>query len=294
MDLEGTIIRGYSGFYYVWDGATLWECKLRGRYKISENTFLPGDKVRFKILDAPSAKAVIEFAYPRKNELIRPSICNVDQALIVMAIKDPEADLWLVDRLLINLLFNNIEPIICFSKADLVSLDSSREIYNEYRDSGFPRYIISIVDHRGVDQLRQLLKGKISVLSGPSGVGKSSIINIIEPALQRKTGEISLRSSRGKHTTRSVELLPLSTGGYVADTPGFSQMHLPDIKKERLAGYYKEFDSYAPFCKFSSCLHRDEPQCAVRDAVDSGMISSKRYRNYLLLLKEIIEKKRRY
>jgi ribosome biogenesis GTPase len=291
---EGVIIRGYSGFYYVWDGSALWECKLRGKYRIRSQTFLPGDKVRISLLDEQKRQAVIEEVLPRKNELIRPNISNMDQAVVVLACKDPEPDWRLVDRLLVMIRANLAEPLICFNKADLVSTDEIAQMTKQYDKAGFPLLTVSTKKNWGLEALKKALAGKVSVFAGPSGVGKSSIMNMLEPGLRRKTGEISEKSARGRHTTRHVELLPLPYGAVVADTPGFSQVMLPQMKKEELAGYYREFDDYRSSCRFSSCLHRDEPQCAVKEAVEQGLINAGRYERYLVLLEEVKANERRY
>lgn len=294
MGLEGILIRGYSGFYYVWDGLRLWECKLRGKHRIKGQTFLPGDKVIITVTDTPKNKAVIEKVLPRKNELVRPTVSNVDQAVIVMALKDPDPDLWLLDRLLIVTQSNQVKPIICFNKADLVSDEVAQAIIMRYRSSGIPTLLVSTKNKCGIEELREYLIGKISVFAGPSGVGKSSIMNMLLPGLERKTGEISEKLARGKHTTRHVELIPLLDGGFVADTPGFSQISLPEMKREELADYYQDFMPYRLKCKFNSCLHREEPMCGVKDAVSAGLIDTERYERYIILLDDVIAKERRY
>lgn len=294
MGLEGIIIRGYSGFYYVWDGSQMWECKLRGKYRIKAQTFLPGDKVIISVTDKQKYKAVIENVLPRNNELIRPTVSNVDQAVIVMALKDPDPDLWLLDRLLIVTQAKQVNPIICFNKADLVKEEYACDMTQRYRSIGIPTLLISTKKGLGIEELRNFLSGKISVFAGPSGVGKSSIMNMLEPKSKRKTGEISEKLARGKHTTRHVELIPLATGGFIADTPGFSQISLPEMKREQLAEYYQDFIQHSHNCKFNSCLHRDEPQCAVKAAVDAGLINKERYERYRVLLDNVIANERRY
>lgn len=294
MGLEGILIRGYSGFYYVWDGSKMWECKLRGKYRIKGQTFLPGDRVTASVTDMSKNKAVIEKVMPRKNELVRPTVSNVDQAVIVMALKDPDPDLWLLDRLLIATQSNNVRPIICFNKVDLVSEEEARAILKKYQSIGIPTLLVSTKKTLGIEELRDHLKGKISVFAGPSGVGKSSIMNMLLPGLHRKTGEISEKLARGKHTTRHVELIPLSDGGFVADTPGFSQISLPELKREELADYYQDFMPHRLKCKFNSCLHREEPLCGVKEAVSLGLIDTERYERYIILLEDVIARERRY
>jgi ribosome biogenesis GTPase len=291
---EGTIIRGYSGFYYVFDGSRTWECKLRGKYRIKNQTFLPGDKVSIKVIDEEKNTAVIENVKTRRNELIRPPVSNVDQAIIIMALKDPEPDLWLLDRLLIITQAKLVDPIICFNKADLITENDSANIVAKYNNIGVPVLLISTTKELGLEKLRKVLAGKISVFAGPSGVGKSSIMNMLAPDLKRKTGLISEKSARGKHTTRHTELLPIGEGAIVADTPGFSQVFLPEMRREELTDYYQDFLPYRTECKFKSCLHHHEPKCGVKDAVKLGLIDLERYERYIILLEEVITKERRY
>lgn len=294
MGLEGIIIRGYSGFYYVWDGSQMWECKLRGKYRIKAQTFLPGDKVIISVTDQQKNKAVIENVLSRKNELVRPTVSNVDQAIIVMALKDPDPDLWLLDRLLIVTKAKQVNPIICFNKADLVSKEYSFDTIKKYQSIGIPTLLVSTKNYLGIEELRSFLTRKISVFAGPSGVGKSSIMNMLEPGSNRKTGEISEKLARGKHTTRHVELIPLAAGGFIADTSGFSQISLPEMRREQLVDYYQDFVQHSHNCKFNSCLHRDEPQCGVKAAVDAGLINAERYERYIILLDDVIANERRY
>ncbi len=293
MVLEGIIIKGYSGFYYVWANSLVWVCSLRGKYRVKTQTFLPGDRVR--ITTAEENKAVIEEVKTRKNELTRPPVANIDQVIIVMALSRPEPDFWLLDRLLVTALASSVQPVICFNKADLIS-ESEHEIVSKvYSRMDIPYLVTSTKTKQGIDELKSLLADKISVFAGPSGVGKSSLLNILEPQLTLKTGEISEKLVRGKHTTRHVELLRLSEGGLLADTPGFSQAFLPkDMKREELSVYYPDFAELRGKCKFKTCLHRNEPKCAVREAVQSGDLDVARYERYLGMLIEVIEEESRF
>jgi len=291
--IKGIIIKGYSGFYYVWDGETEWECNLRGRFRLTKQTFLPGDRVAITVVDKSRRKAVIEEVEPRKNELIRPPVANVDQVVIVMAVANPEPDCWLLDRLLVMAQANGVEPVICFNKYDLLT-EGEESPADLYRNTGFPILATSTVTGLGLEELREILAGKVSVLAGPSGVGKSSLLNKIE-GLRLKTGEVSEKTSRGRHTTRHVELMRLSSGGLLADTPGFSQVYLPkELKREELIKYYPDFLEYHSGCMFKTCLHREEPECAVRQAVEQGILPADRYQRYLSLLDEVIMEERRY
>jgi ribosome biogenesis GTPase len=295
MTREGIITKGYSGFYYVWDGNSLWECSLRGKFRVKKQTFLPGDRVIMTILDEDRKKAVIEQVLPRKTELVRPTVANVDQAVIVTALANPEPDFWLLDRLLVMVQYNLVVPILCFNKCDMVSPDEAQRVKEVYEKAGFPSILASAKKGWGLDQLKEVLQDKISVFAGPSGVGKSSLLNALEAGLSLKTGAISEKMRRGKHTTRHVELIHLSSGGFIADTPGFSSIYLPkELKREELIKYYPDFFEYQQLCRFTTCLHRDEPQCAVKEAVALGNLDKMRYERYIGILEEVIEQERRY
>ncbi|HWJ03917.1 MAG TPA: ribosome small subunit-dependent GTPase A [Verrucomicrobiae bacterium] len=289
--LEGIITKGYSGFYYVQAGTQLWECSLRGRFRLNAQEFLPGDRV--KISPVKGTKGVIEEVLPRQNSLVRPTVANVDQAVIVFAASNPEPDLNLLDRILIQVEGAGITPLICFNKADLLGEEELRQLMQVYA-THYTVLATGAKSGLGIEALKQVLNNKVSVFAGPSGVGKSSLLNALQPGLELKMGEVSRKLGRGKHTTRHVELLPLACGGLVADTPGFSSLHLPPMKREELAGYFPEIIELAHLCRFSSCLHNQEPQCAVKEGVERGNINPERYKHYLLFLNEVIEHERRY
>jgi len=290
--LEGIITKGYSGFYYVHSGVQLWECSLRGRFRLNAQDFLPGDRV--KISPLKGTKGVIEEVLPRINSLIRPAIANVDQVVVVSAASEPEPDFNLLDRILIQVDAAKIAPLICINKADLVSPDELEELVKPYQKTGYALIEVSVKSGQGIAELRQVLKDKISVFAGSSGVGKSSLLNAVQPGLELKMGEVSQKLRRGRHTTRHVELLQLEFGGLVADTPGFSSLNLPAMQRQDLAGFFPEIQELAHKCRFTTCVHWQEPQCAVKDGVEQGIINPKRYKNYLSFLSEVIEQERRY
>lgn len=291
--VRGIIIKGYSGFYYVWDGQVEWECSLRGKFRVKKQTFLPGDRVAITLLDPVKYKAVIEEVEMRKNELVRPPVANVDQVVIVLAVTNPEPDYWLLDRLLIMAQDSSVNPVICFNKIDLLDPSATNPV-EYYSQTGFPVLTTSTKTGIGLAELKSILASKTSVLAGPSGVGKSSLLNKIE-GLRLKTGDLSEKSARGKHTTRHVELMRLSSGGLLADTPGFSQSYLPkDLLREKLIKYYPDFLEFHQHCRFNTCLHREEPECAVRVAVETGRLPKERYQRYLNILSEVITEERRY
>lgn len=290
--LEGIIIKGYSGFYYVQAGSEVWECTLRGKYRVKNQDFLVGDRVLIRPVS--DRKGVIEKVFERKNQLVRPPVANVEQVIIVMSVDSPPPDLMLLDRLLVVAEFHGLAVVIVFNKADLVAPAAMDKYRSVYEGIGYPVILSSARTLAGVDALRERLKDRISVLAGPSGVGKSSLLNAVQPGLSLKTGDVSHKTKRGRHTTRHVELLRLADGGFVADTPGFSRLNLTGMTREELAGYFPELARLQGSCRFSSCLHHTEPDCAVRGALDAGLIDSGRYHHYLYLLEEVISNERRY
>ena len=291
---DGRIIKGYGGFYYVDDGTGLWECRLRGRFRKEKQEVLAGDQVLFTVVDAGKQKGVVDEIRPRKNRLIRPLVANVDQALIVMAAKDPEPDLWLLDRLLIMILQAGIEPLLCWNKSDLASEDTLGRFCLPYEAAGIRQFLACAAKGEGVKELKEALRGRTTVLAGPSGVGKSSLLNCLEPGLTLKTGRVSEKLGRGRHTTRHVEWLPLSFGGWVADTPGFSQIYLPEgLSREELTRAYGEFQAYRSGCRFASCSHLKEQDCGIRQALAAGLLDEGRYQRYQTFAQELEERDKR-
>lgn len=295
--IEGILLKGYGGFYYVYAENRVWECSLRGRFRVKEQDFLPGDRV--KILTDGEAKGTIEAVLPRRNSLNRPTIANVDQALLVFALTAPEPDLNLLDRLLIQVLAAKIAPLLVFTKLDKFQEEAESggfagpSIPDVYRQIGYDVFEVSNKSGQGIEEVAACLKDKISVLAGPSGAGKSSLCNALTPGMELKTGDLSVKSKRGRHTTRHVELL-LCAGGFVADTPGFSSLFLPKMKRGELGKYFPEFAASSSQCRFASCLHAKEPDCAVKGALEEGRIYSFRYEHYVTFLQEVREAERRY
>lgn len=295
--IEGVLLKGYGGFYYVYAEDRVWECSLRGRFRVKDQDFLPGDRV--KILPDEEGKATIEAVEPRRNALIRPTIANVDQALLVFALTSPKPDLNLLDRLLVQVTDAEIEPILVFTKLDkfiensLTKDTQELSVTDVYRKIGYTVFEVSNATGQGIEEVGARLAERISVLAGPSGAGKSSLFNALSPGKKLKTGELSLKSKRGRHTTRHVELM-VCAGGLVADTPGFSSLFLPNVSRLELAECFPEFAQRRSQCRFSSCIHDKEPNCAIKEALESGEISPIRYEHYLIFLQEVIEAERRY
>ncbi|MBS4198910.1 ribosome small subunit-dependent GTPase A [Bacillus sp. FJAT-49732] len=291
---EGKIIKALSGFYYVLSDGKMVQCRGRGVFRKNKITPLVGDNVIFQAEN--DREGYIMEVKPRKNELVRPPIANIDQAILIFSSTEPEFSPLLLDRFLVNVESNEIQPIICITKADLLAENERTEVnsYLEYyRSIGYEVVLLSAKTEEGINELYPLLKSKTSVFAGQSGVGKSSLINALNPELQLKTDEISSHLGRGKHTTRHVELMEVREG-LVADTPGFSSLDFTNIEAEDLAYAFPEISEKSEECKFRGCLHVNEPKCAVKTAVEKNEISRERYDHYLLFLQEIKERKPRY
>jgi len=285
---EGWIIKGVGGLYTVDCGDRLWECGLRGRFRREKRDILPGDIVSVTPIDEAARKGVIEEILPRANRLTRPPVANVDQVLIVMASDQPKPDLWLLDRILLMAKERDIKPTLCWNKEDLADPVELKEYIRIYEAAGLPQFVTSAKSGAGASELSAAFAGKRTVLAGPSGVGKSSLLNMIGKGLSLKTGAISDRMGRGKHTTRHVEWISVSPDGWVADTPGFSQAVIPEsIEAGALADYYPDFAPWDANCSFRSCLHDQDRDCGVSQGVRDGAVDEGRYRRYLSFLREI-------
>lgn len=289
--LEGIIIKGIGGFYYVKVGDTTYECRARGLFRKEKIKPQVGDRVLIRINEEDNTGYVEEIC-PRDTELIRPAVSNVNQAIIVFAIRKPDPNLWLLDKFLLLASSQNLDVVICLNKIDKASKEEVREIYDIYDDIGYKIIATSATEDLGIDELREVLKDKITVFAGPSGVGKSSLLNKIDSNLKLETGSISEKTSRGKHTTRHTELIELKTGGFVLDTPGFSSLELDFLTEEDLEEHFPEIHKLGSECKFNGCKHLKEPKCRVKEAVSNGEISKTRYDNYILFLEEIINNRR--
>ncbi len=291
--MQGKIIKGIAGFYYVHtESGNVYECKAKGVFRKDKQKPLVGDNVELDILDEEKKLGHIASILPRKNDLIRPAVANVDQALIIFAVTKPEPNFNLLDRFLILMEQKELPCIICFNKQDLFSEEEKSELSKIYEKAGHTVLFVSALYEQGMEEVRTLLEGKTTTVAGPSGVGKSSIINCLQPSVQMETGEISEKIERGKHTTRHSEIIPVNETTYLVDTPGFSSLLLFDLEKEDLAQYYFEFAEYEPECKFIGCSHTHEPVCGVKSALDEGKISVVRYKNYCLLYEELLGKKK--
>lgn len=291
--MRGKIIRGIGGFYYVQTGRLgVLECKAKGIFRNLKVKPLVGDDVEVDVLSGEERLGNIREIHPRKNQLLRPAVANVDQAVVIFAASYPKPNLNLLDRFLLMMETQQVATCICFSKIDESEKKFLEELAQNYAGSGCDVYFTSITTGQGVEEFRSCLLGKTSVLAGPSGVGKSSMMNAIFPGANIAIGEISGKIKRGKHTTRHSELFYLGEQSYVMDTPGFTSLRLPDMEKEELREYYPEFSGIQDDCRFQGCVHVSEPDCQVKRAVEMGEISRGRYENYKQFYEELRERKK--
>ena len=291
--MQGKIIKGIAGFYYVYTASGLFECKAKGIFRKEQKKPLVGDLVEMVPVDEEKMTGNITEILPRKNTLIRPASANVDQALVIFAIVKPDPNYNLLDRFLITMEQQSLPCLICFNKQDIATEEEKQDLIEAYGKSGYEVLFVSGKLQEGLDTIRERLEGKTTVVAGPSGVGKSTIINALYPQANMETGEISRKIERGKHTTRHAELFALSEDTFIFDTPGFTSLSLGEMEKEELQGFYPEFIPYEKYCKFAGCSHISEPVCGVKDALKKGDISRVRYENYKVLYEEI-KNRRKY
>lgn len=293
--MRGRIIRGIGGFYYVQplsgNGSGVYECRAKGIFRKDRKKPLPGDYVEIDVLDEAEGEGNIREILPRQNALIRPAVANVDQALIILAAADPEPNLNLLDRFLITMERQRIPCCICFNKQDLVGEERKEELAEGYRLAGYRVLFSSAKRQEGLQELQEILSDRTTTVAGPSGVGKSSLINSLQDGVFMETGEISARIGRGKHTTRHSELICIRPGTWIVDTPGFGSIELYDMEKEELRSFFPEFERWEPECRFVGCAHLKEPECGVKKALEAGKIGRGRYENYCQLYGELKEKR---
>lgn len=286
--MQGKIVKGISGFYYVHVAESgIYECKAKGAFRNQKIKPLVGDNVEIAVIDETEKKGNIEEILPRTNELIRPAVANIDLALIIFAAAKPQPNFNLLDRFLVMMQYQDVPVTICFNKKDLIDEEERVRLSRIYEKGGYQVLFVSAKEEEGVAELRTVLDGKTTAVAGPSGVGKSSLINRLQPNVQMETGAVSRKIERGKHTTRHSEIIPIEGNTYIMDTPGFSTLMIPGFEKEDLQQFYPEFAEHEPSCRFQGCSHINEPDCGVKTALEEGAISSVRYENYKLLYEEL-------
>ncbi len=291
--MTGKIIKGIAGFYYVYVvGSGIYECKAKGAFRKEGIKPLVGDDVEIDIVDEPGKKGNVTTILPRKSQLIRPAVANVDQALIIFAATSPEPNLNLLDRFLCMMEEAELPVVICFNKMDLVDQSFETSMRSIYEKAGYKMLFVSAHEGRDIDAIHQVLSGKTSTVAGPSGAGKSSITNLLTKGEVMETGALSEKIGRGKNTTRHSQLLPIDADSYLMDTPGFSSIFVPDLEPVDLTRLFPEFIEPSCDCRFRGCLHNKEIGCAVKEAVKIGHIAESRYENYLQILGEMISQKK--
>ena len=291
--MQGIIVKGIAGFYYVrcTDGI-VYECKAKGVFRKDHKKPLVGDLVSMDVLDSDKALGHILEIKDRKNELIRPAVANIDQAMVIFAAAHPMPNLGLLDRFLIQMEHYNIPTIICFNKADLVSNADLEYLQQIYEKVGYRTVLISAKKEQGIDLVRELLRGKVTTVAGPSGVGKSTLINLLQDRVIMETGSVSEKIARGKHTTRHSELLEIDRDTFIFDTPGFSSLDVSYLLPEELENCFPEMRRYRDKCRFLGCAHIHEPDCGVKQALTLGEMSKERYDDYVNLYAECKHKRR--
>lgn len=291
--MQGKILKGISGFYYVHVVESgIYECKAKGIFRNKKIKPLVGDNVEIDIIDEEKRIGNIVEIAERTNELIRPAVANIDQSLVVFAVMRPDPNINLLDRFLVMMERQDVPVIICFNKVDLVPEEELIELRDTYVNAGYHVIFTSTLNGNGVEDVKRILIGKTTAFAGPSGVGKSSMLNAIIPDANSETGGISEKIGRGKNTTRHTEIFNLEDETYIMDTPGFTSLYTNDFEKEELKWYFPEFREYEGKCRFNGCIHENEPDCAVKNALEEGKISESRYKNYLQMLDEIKNRKK--
>lgn len=291
---QGKIVKGIAGFYYVYVvGSGLYECKAKGVFRKQKQKPLVGDDVQIDVISEEEMTGNVADILPRKNALVRPAVANVDQALVIFAAASPKPNLNLLDRFLLMMERQGVPTMICFNKQDLATEEELGALREAYRTSRYPILFLSAKKKDGIEAVRELLTGKMTTVAGPSGVGKSTLINLLAPDVQMETGEISEKIQRGKHTTRHSQLIYLGKDTFIFDTPGFSSLSVDFFEKETLGALFPEFEPFEKNCRFTGCSHIGEPDCGVKEALAEGKISQSRYENYLQIYNEL-KNKRKY
>lgn len=291
--MQGKIVKGIAGFYYVHTKEEgTFECKAKGIFRKEKQKPLVGDVVEIDIISRKEKTGNIVKILPRKNQLIRPAVANIDQALVIFAAASPAPNFHLLDTFLVAMEYQQVETVICFNKQDLIDEEQEGQLRHRYEKCGCRVIFTSALLSMGKEELLSLLKDKTTAVAGPSGVGKSSLVNLLQSGIEMETGEISSKLERGKHTTRHSQLICISGDTYIMDTPGFSSLYVDGIPVEELKEYFPEFAEYEPQCRFLGCSHIHEPDCGVKEALNQGAINRERYETYVSIYNEIKEKKR--
>lgn len=290
--LEGVIVKGIGGFYYIDTQKGVFETRARGIFRKEGIRPTVGDHVKISVLDEENKKGSLDEILPRRTELIRPKVSNVDQAVIVFAAKSPDMNLDLLDRFLLLAEEQELDIVIVLNKIDKDNNQDYEEAAKLYRQAGYLVICTSAELGSGVADLKAALENRISVFAGPSGVGKSSLINAAFPGLELNTGELSQKIQRGRHTTRHAELIRITENSYIVDSPGFTSLFLNHIPSEKLQYYFKEFEPFVHACYYHGCMHINEPDCAVKAQIGK-VIHPMRYERYVNIVQELKKEEER-
>lgn len=287
---QGRIVKNYMGYYYVETAKhEIITCKVKGKMKQNRFSLCTGDYVKFEL---NGSEGMITDILPRKNFLLRPTVANIDLVVITVSCSNPDFSFLITDKLLALAEIAKIPGIICLTKVDIAPEGLVEECRKLYEKIGYKVLPVSAKEGTGIDELRAEVSDKLTVFAGPSGVGKSSTLNAIDPNLNLVTGHVSEKIGRGRHTTRFAHFIPFA-GGYLADTPGFGNLNMEEIEANTLPQAFREFGKYAHNCRFTTCSHTHEPKCAVKEAVESGEIAISRYNSYTSIMQEVLTKKER-
>lgn len=290
--MQGKIIKGIAGFYYVDVQGTVYECKAKGVFRKNQQKPLVGDNVEMDVLSEEVKTGNVIKILERKNALIRPAVANIDRALVIFAVTHPKPNFNLLDRFLVMMERQGVETAICFNKTDAAEEGQKEAVLAAYANSGYPVFFTSAKKAEGIEAIKDFLRGSTTAVAGPSGVGKSSLINRLQSNVEMETGTISEKIERGKHTTRHSELICVEKNTYIMDTPGFSSLFVNDYEKEDIKDCFPEFLPFSGQCRFQGCMHIHEPDCSVKEALKSGEISKSRYESYLEIVEEVKQQKK--
>lgn len=290
--MQGKIIKGIAGFYYVDVQGTVYECKAKGVFRKNQQKPLVGDNVEIDVLSEETKTGNVVKILERKNALIRPAVANIDRALVIFAVTQPKPNFNLLDRFLVMMEKEGIEIAICFNKTDVAEKSEIEEVFEAYEKSGYRVIFTSARQQEGIGEVKDFLKGCTTAVAGPSGVGKSSLINRLQSNVEMETGTISEKIERGRHTTRHSELICVEKNTYIMDTPGFSSLFVTDYEKEDIKDLFPEFYPFEEKCRFQGCMHISEPDCGVKEALKNGEISKSRYGSYLEIFEEVKQQKK--
>ncbi len=290
----GRILKGISGFYYVYVVESgIYECKAKGAFRKENVKPLVGDEVRIQVISEEEMKGNVEEILPRSMELSRPTVANVDQSLVIFSVKEPQINLRLLDSFLVNMEEKHLPTVICFNKAELATEEEKEELKKTYESAGYTVIFSSMKKEYGLEEIKAVLEGKLTTVAGPSGVGKSTIINALQSEVKMETDGMMKKMDSGKQTTRHSQLIRINENSFIMDTPGFGSVDLPKVEETELDEFFPEMREEKYDCKFAGCAHLKEPDCAVKEKLAAGNIAKSRYENYTAFYEELKDLRKR-